>query len=161
MICFLRNASLSACFILLTLNAAFSSTVMPRDTTVQAAADSIFTTVDEPASFPGGVDALVQFLVKTVRYPSSARKNGEQGAVFISMLVDKSGALSEFEVVKGVSEALDKEALRVANLFPAWTPAKNNGQVVRSRYVLPFKFKLADQPEGGPVPKKLRRRDWH
>ena len=156
--CFLCNASLCTCLILLSFSAAFSSSsaFMSADTTVQAAADSIFKTVDEPASYPGGMDALVKFLQHNVRYPASARKNGEQGSVFVSMLVDKSGALSDFEIIKGVSESLDQEALRVVALFPGWIPGKNKGAVVRSRFVLPIKFKLA---EGEP--KKLKRRDWH
>lgn len=44
--------------------------------------------------------------------------------------------------MRGVSEAVDNEALRVVKLMPNWTPGENNGMKVRVKHNLPIKFSL-------------------
>lgn len=105
-------------------------------------ADGVYNIVDTQAEFPGGIDALVTYLSSNVKYPAVARKDGVQGTTFISFVVNKDGSLSDFEVVKGLSAETDKEALRVVSGSPNWIPGKHQGEVVRSRFVLPIKFKL-------------------
>ncbi|MEO8472699.1 MAG: M56 family metallopeptidase [Chryseolinea sp.] len=105
-------------------------------------ANNIYTVVDTQAEYPGGIDALVSYLQDNVKYPTVARTAGVQGTSFISFVVNKDGSLSDFQVVKGVSPEIDKEALRVVSNFPNWTPGKQQGEIVRSRFVIPVKFKL-------------------
>lgn len=37
---------------------------------------------------------------------------------------------------------LDKEAVRLVEIMPKWTPAKQSGKPVRVKYVLPVSFRL-------------------
>lgn len=105
--------------------------------------DVIFTVVEQQAEFPGGMEALVKFLQKNVKYPAIARRMGVEGSVFVSFVVDKAGAISDIQIVKGISAECDKEAVRVVGMMPPWKPGKQNGKAVKSRFVLPVKFKLA------------------
>lgn len=105
--------------------------------------DVVFTVVEQQAEFPGGMEALVKFLQKNVKYPAIARRMGVEGSVFVSFVVDRAGAISDIQVVKGISAECDKEAVRVVGMMPPWKPGKQNGKAVKSRFVLPVKFKLA------------------
>jgi len=152
---FLRILLIASCLIFLHYGAAgFSRINIARDTTVEAEGDSVYLTADEMAQYPDGMDALVAFLSKNVQYPTRARMQGDQGSVFVSFVVEKSGQISHINIVKGISEELDQESIRIVKLFPPWIPGKKDGRVVRTRFVLPIKYKLQE-------PKKLKRKDWH
>lgn len=105
--------------------------------------DVVFMVVEQPAEYPGGLDAMMKFLVKNMKYPAIARRMSVEGSVFVSFVVDKEGKISDPQVIKGISTECDQEALRVIKLMPPWKPGKQNGRAVKSRFVLPIKFKLA------------------
>jgi len=96
----------------------------------------------EVASFPGGTEAMLEFISKTIIYPKEALKNNEQGRVYLSFVIEKDGAISNIKVTRGVSNSLDIEAKRVLEMMPKWKPAKQSNRTVRSRYNLPIKFEL-------------------
>lgn len=104
--------------------------------------DQVFTVVEQSPEFPGGFDALVSFLQGNLRYPESAKDKKIEGTTYISFVVEKDGGISEAQVVKGFDAACDAEALRVVKEFPKWTAGKQNGEVVRTRFVVPIKYKL-------------------
>jgi protein TonB len=104
--------------------------------------DKIFMVVEQQAEFEGGLQALGKFLQKNLRYPASARRMGIEGQVFVSFVIDKEGKISDIQVVKGISADCDKEAVRVVSSMPNWKPGKQNGRPVKSRFVLPIRFKL-------------------
>lgn len=129
--------------------------------------DPIFDIVEEPAQYPGGQAALMQYIAQNIRYPKISAENGVQGRVLVQFVIEKDGSLSNFKVVKDakpVSDgitvnaqgttaegndipkeaygALNIEALRVLRGMPNWTPAKQRGQTVRMKYTLPVTFRL-------------------
>ena len=57
--------------------------------------DEPFDTVEELPQFPGGDVALMEFLMKTVKYPEEAMKNGIQGRVVVQFIVEKDGSITE------------------------------------------------------------------
>lgn len=104
--------------------------------------DKIFYAVEQQAEFPGGLQAMMKFLQKNIKYPASAKRMGIEGRVFVKFIVDKEGGISNMEIVKGINADLDKEAMRVIKLMPPWKPGKQNGRAVKSQFVLPVYFKL-------------------
>jgi protein TonB len=101
--------------------------------------------------FPGGQEALNQFLIKNLEYPKGARgvykkgktiEEGVQGRVVIGFIVEQNGKVSNIEVKKSVHPLLDAEALRVVKLMPDWEPGKQNGKPVRVYFQLPIEFQL-------------------
>lgn len=103
--------------------------------------------VEQRGSFPGGEAALYEWLKNTLKYPEQAWVNGVQGRVIVSFVIEKDGRVTNPKVVRGVSPELDAEALRVVGAMPKWTPGKNNGVAVRSRYDLPITFKMPPEPK--------------
>ena len=98
---------------------------------------------DEFPKFPGGPSAMSEYLSKNIKYPAEAEKNGIQGRVVLTYVVEKDGSLSQLKVAKGVDPSLDAEAIRVVSSMPKWIPAKKNGEIVRAGCLsLPVTFKL-------------------
>lgn len=102
----------------------------------------IFTVVETMPQFPGGDAALLQFLAKSIKYPVIAQENGIQGRVICAFVVNRDGSIVDAEVLRGVDPSLDKEALRVINTMPKWSPGKQRGKPVRVKYTVPITFRL-------------------
>lgn len=100
----------------------------------------VFDVVEEMPQYPGGAQALLEFLNNNVQYPEEAEKAGIQGRVIATFVVEKDGSVSNAKVVKSVDPLLDAEALRVISAMPKWKPGKQNGQVVRVKYTVPLSF---------------------
>lgn len=102
----------------------------------------IFTVVEEMPTFPGGDQALLEYMAKNTKYPPLARENGLQGIVVVTFVVDEKGNISNVQVLRGIGGGCDEEAIRVVKSMPAWKPGKQRGMPVRVQYNLPFRFTL-------------------
>ena len=107
--------------------------------------EKIFVNVEEPAEFPGGERALIKWLKDNINYPESAKKNGIEGRVVVQFVVEEDGSIEQASIIKGVSQDLDREALRVVLKMPKWHPGKNDGISVRSYFNLPITFRLSTE----------------
>lgn len=94
--------------------------------------------------FPGGYNALAQYLRKNIKYPTVCQEQGIQGRVIVAFVVNKDGSIVDAEVIKPINPYLDKEALRVVNAMPRWKPGMMQGKPVRVRFSLPVQFKLSN-----------------
>ncbi len=93
--------------------------------------------------FPGGISAFGKFLGRTLRYPADAQRNGIQGRVMLSFVVEKDGSLTDIHPVgKSPSPLLTEEATRVLNESPKWLPGMRYGRAVRVKYTVPIVFNL-------------------
>ena len=108
----------------------------------EESAQQIFTVVENMPEFPGGNTALLLYMKNTMKYPIIAQENGIFGRVSVQFTVNKDGSIVDAEVVKGVDPSLDKEALRVINAMPKWTPGKQRGKPVRVKFTVPVTFRL-------------------
>ena len=105
--------------------------------------DTVWNTPDIMPLYPGGDEALFQFLSKNIKYPEDSKKNGIQGRVFVQFTVDRDGDVEDAKIMKGVSPDLDAEALRVINELPDFdSPGKINGKPVAVSYAVPLSFVL-------------------
>lgn len=98
---------------------------------------------DALPSFPGGEQAMINYLVQNVRYPAEAMEKGIEGGVVVSFAVATDGSIEDVEVVRSVSKELDNEAVRVVKSMPAWTPASKDGKPVKCKFCLPVNFSLS------------------
>ena len=51
--------------------------------------DEVFTIVEQQPEFPGGRDAIYQYIQKKFKYPSQAKRMGIEGRVSVQFVVDK------------------------------------------------------------------------
>lgn len=95
-----------------------------------------------PAEFPGGPEAMMKYFKENLVYPDDAKEMQVQGRVYVSLVVEKDGSVSNVEVVRGVYSSLDKEAIRVVKSMPKWIPGEMDNKPVRSRVYLPITFRM-------------------
>lgn len=107
-------------------------------------ADKVFVKVDTDPEYPGGMEALYQFIAANVQYPADCKAERVQGKVFVSFVIETSGSISDIKVVRDPDpkKRLGQEAVRVVKKMPKWKPGKQNGKKVRVQYTLPFNFTL-------------------
>ena len=132
-----KNVSLKVALMMLVLLFSFmTSTAQTKKN------DMVFDVVEVMPQFPGGQIAMLQYIMKNIKYPEQAMKEGIQGRVAVSFIVEKDGSISNVRPVHSVHSLLNKEAVRVVESMPKWTPGKQNGKPVRVRFNVPVMFKL-------------------
>ena len=98
--------------------------------------------VEQMPEFPGGLTAMIKFVMENVRYPKAAMETNKQGTVVVEFIVEKDGKVSHAKAIQSVSDEIDAEAIRVVNAMPKWTPGKQDGKNVRVRFSMPVTFNL-------------------
>ena len=110
--------------------------------------EPVFNVVEQMPSFPGGMEALMQYLAKNMRYPVEAQKNKVQGRVVVGFIVSKDGDIKKGHILRGVDPELDAEAIRVIESMPRWMPGMQRGKAVAVSYTLPVMFRLTEDALG-------------
>ena len=106
--------------------------------------EETFVIVEQMPVFPGGDEAMRNFIMNNIFYPEFERENCVQGLVVVSFIVEKDGSLSNFSLLKKVSPGIDSEAVRMLRLMPKWIPGTQSGKPVRVSINLPIRFTLSD-----------------
>lgn len=97
--------------------------------------------VQEKPCYPGGDCQLMKFINSNRHYPEKAYKDGVQGRVTCSFVVNSNGSVSHIKVLKSVEESLNQEAMRILSLMPSWEPGKINGKPVPVRVIRSIPFR--------------------
>jgi len=101
-----------------------------------------FVAVEKMPEFPGGINALREFLAKNTDYPDAAKETGIQGTVYLYFVVEKDGSISGIKTLRGIGGGCTEEAERVLSMMPKWKPGNQFGKPVRVSYNVPVIFKL-------------------
>lgn len=104
--------------------------------------ETLYVFVEEEASFPGGEEALFDYITKNLQYPLEGREGMVTGTVVVKFVVEKDGTLTNVQLLRDIGMGCGKEAVRMVKGMPKWIPGKNNGKAVRSIYTLPLNFDL-------------------
>ncbi len=104
--------------------------------------EEFFMVVENMPEFPGGDLGLMKYIQKNVKYPPIAKEYNITGKVFVQFIVDKTGAVTNVKVVRGVDKNLDAEAVRVVKSLPKYKPGKQRGKPVRVMFTIPINFTL-------------------
>ena len=113
-----------------------------QKTVVSQKNEKVVDVVEQMPEYPGGMQALFEFLRQNIKYPEDAQKQKVEGRVLATFVVETDGSISNVEVVKHAFPSLDNEAVRVIQAMPKWTPGKQGGKVVRVKYTVPINFSL-------------------
>lgn len=105
----------------------------------------LVTSVDQMPEFPGGIDALNNFLHDNLHYPEEAKEKGVEGRVIVQFWIENDSTITHVVVVSKPNPLLDAEAVRLISSMPKWKPATQKGKPVRCRYVVPVHFKLDEE----------------
>lgn len=138
----------------------------------QTADTTIYKAVEEMPRFPGcelldttievkakcATQQLLNFMYSNIRYPQEAIQEDIEGMVVMTFVVEKDSTISNLKVLKDIGGGCGLEAMRVAaqmnDIGVRWTPGKKEGNIVRTQFTLPIRFKIED-----PLPYILVDRD--
>ena len=106
--------------------------------------DKPFMSVEQMPRFPGGEEALNEWLLKNTPYPAAARENGIDGTVIVQFTVDRTGDIKDAHVVRKVHPLLDEASMSAIKKMPNWSAGKQNGKAVSVLINLPFRFGIKE-----------------
>jgi TonB family protein len=111
-----------------------------QDTAAVKEDTKIYETADVMPEFPGGKEAMTQWLASNVKYPAAAKKAGLVGLVTVSAVVEKNGTLSEVTVKRDIGGGCGAEAVRAIQLMPTWIPGQVKNEDKRVRVTISVFF---------------------
>ncbi|MBP3762255.1 MAG: energy transducer TonB [Bacteroidales bacterium] len=112
------------------------------DGTTSKDPDAIFVVVEKNPEYPGGTEAMYQFLAANIQYPKDAKAEKKEGRVLLTFVVEADGRITDIKALHSPHPSLSEEAIRVVRLMPKWKPGKQRGKKVRVQYNLPINFQL-------------------
>lgn len=98
--------------------------------------------VEQLPEYPGGLEAMNQFISHNLKYPEKAAEMGISGKVLVQFEVDEKGTISKIKVLRGIGGGCDEEAVRIIKLMGKWKPGKQNGKAVKTIFTIPIIFTL-------------------
>ncbi|MBO4634267.1 MAG: M56 family metallopeptidase [Bacteroidales bacterium] len=103
-----------------------------------------FSELENKPTFNGGdANLFALWVAQQLKYPEQAKTDGAQGRVMIQFTIGADGTVRDAEVLRGVREDLDAEALRVVSASPKWEPGHNEkGEAVPVSFTIPVVYKL-------------------
>jgi TonB family protein len=117
----------------------------PVNEPIKANEDTIYDFPTFMPQFPGGQQALINYLKTNLVYPEDAKELGIEGKVFVSFVIFEDGSIQQVSILRGINgnKSCEKEALRLIKQMPKWIPAQNEyGQIIKGRMKIPVIFRL-------------------
>ena len=124
--------------ILLLLITFFAIQIVSSQETTIVSNNNLYNTagIEFKPEFPGGIGEFYKFIGTNYKVPTS--KDFLGGKVYVTFIIEKDGNVSDIKILRDVGFGTGKEAIRVLELCPKWTPGRQNGQNVRCSYSLPI-----------------------
>jgi len=97
-----------------------------------------FRILQRSPKFPGGKEALNEFILKQIKYPHGGFNT--KGEVVVQFKVNVEGKVVNPTIISSLSPELDQEAINLVKKMPKWEPGKQNGQLIAVTLSLPIKF---------------------
>jgi protein TonB len=94
------------------------------------------------AEFPGGTNAILDFIGGHVKYPEAARDLNLTGSVHVQFTISESGAVTDAFVLHGAHPLLDSAAVEAAMALPDFAPATRGGNPIATTMTLPVQFRM-------------------
>lgn len=86
----------------------------------------------------GGIEEMI----KNVVYPVSAKESGIEGKVFVRVIIDETGNVTETSILKSVNDDCDKAAMDAIRKTQ-FSPGIKDNKPVKAEVVIPIMFKLS------------------
>ena len=116
---------------------------VPETKAVQEQEAVLFSDIEVKPTFGGeDANAFAQWAYGQLQYPEQAIKDQAQGRVMVQFTIGADGVVRDIQVLRGVREDLDAEAVRVVSSSPKWEPGMQDGKPVPVSFTFPVVFKL-------------------
>jgi len=85
---------------------------------------------------------IMKHIKQNFEYPKMAKEMGIQEKIFVSFVIDKTGEITNVQVLRGEDPYLKEHAFFLVKSIPKMTPATQRGKNVAVKYTIPIRFKL-------------------
>ena len=92
--------------------------------------------------YEGGMQAMMDDLVRWVEYPDDELANNIQGKCVVSFIVERDGGVSSPVVISPLSPGIDRAAVKAVMSLSKWKPGAFGSTPVRVRMAIPVSFKV-------------------
>jgi len=109
--------------------------------------NKIFEKVEIEASFKGGESAWRKYLERNLNANVPVDNGAPEGTytVYVQFVVSKDGSISDVKALTNHGYGMEKEAVKVIQKGPAWTPAIQNGRSVNAYRKQPITFRVTSE----------------
>lgn len=109
--------------------------------------NGIFTVVQIPAEYPGGIEAWNRYLIRNLNSNVPVDNGAPAGkhTVVLSFIVDKNGNISDIVAENDPGYGTKEEAIRVLKKGGGWKPAVQNGRNVIYRHRQSISFQVSEE----------------
>ena len=107
----------------------------------------IVSSLESWPQYKRGYQNLLDFIASQINIPDTLLRDSLKEIVHVSCIVDTLGNTSSHYVLKGISNELDMEALRVSKLIKFDKPAMQGGKPIKVKYTIPIEFKHNGEKE--------------
>jgi periplasmic protein TonB len=109
--------------------------------------DAPFTKVEIEAEFPGGQAKWKKYLESNLNGQVTTDNNAPPGVyqVIVRFIVAKDGAISDVVAETSHGYGMEAEAVRAIKKGPKWTPAQQNGNIVKAYRRQPITFQVTSE----------------
>jgi len=102
---------------------------------------SVYETAERSPLYNNPDKTFTEFIYATMQYPEIAVRQGIEGNVKLTFVVEPDGQTSNIKIISGINGGCNNEAIRVIGLTK-WQPAIRNKQYVRYRMSFSMNFSL-------------------
>ena len=105
--------------------------------------EMVFSNPESQPEFPGGWNAVKEYLQLNIRYPKECVENRIEGKAFVRFSVEKNGKIKDVELARSSGNSLlDNEAIRVVKKMPRWNPGTIYNKPEGMAVTMPVEFRL-------------------
>lgn len=121
-----------------------SSTPQTATAKKQADKNGVYSSADVMPSYPGGSEALSNYIRDHIEYPSDAMDNDIEGTVMVEFTVDEKGNVSNVKAInQKIGYGLEDEAVGVVSKTSGWTPARIKNKAVKIKMHIPITYVIS------------------
>jgi len=110
---------------------------------ISQAEDEIFVVVEKDPEFPGGMEALYQWIGTNYQWPPTGDCQA-QGTVYVTFIIEKDGSVSHAKILRDIGCGHGQAVLDMVQHMPKWKPGTQRGKKVRVQYNLPVKIQTQE-----------------
>jgi protein TonB len=110
--------------------------------------------------YPGGQDAITEFVRKNMKYPEAALKNKKEGTVVLRYDINHKGKVTDAKVLTSLGHGCDEEAIRLIKQLEFIAPKNRKGKVIfhktiQIHFKLPTPKQVTNSQQANPQPLQI------
>jgi|GEM_PF-1550138 len=104
--------------------------------------EQVYTLADSMPDFPGGLQAVHEFIRHHLVIPEKAKAANIKGMIKVEFTVYPDGAVSNVVVISGLGYGCDEAVAEAVSMLPDWQPGIHEGKPVHVRLHVDIPFPL-------------------